>query len=493
MSEETPQGAPAPEAVAPPAPPQQPPAEGAPAPEAPDASKAAPSPAVTLPQLNATLERFGKQAAKIADANYALAELAAQFVEEFLGAAPGKAQRSTAVDRLAAEWLRWDEESLTRPLAQAMTRLRERVNMLLRVNAVVDLIGDGAGVPKGNATRSGKGKGAKDSRLPWGTLRELAPLVRRVNSDDEFADRWEILPAVVEQAKAFVADVATSGLTRPDAVTHVARLLVVQAEAETAEKAARAQRAAEALDMACAELTAAEASHPGSPNSAAKAAVDSAATAADKAGVDRASCLKALERLKAKAEAKAGAAEAKASAKSKPGPKAPAQSAPPPAPKSPVANASPPAPPKAPTLATSNPPAPGAGKPPAPTGPAPKTVEPVKVENYLVSLASAAGLAPRDTGEELGAVALRSEKGAAVVRALAKALFAHGAKADAMLFALVGADPGALSAKGKRALAAALAVLNEEEAPPAPSPVEAAHVLAARDAAAAPTPEPVAA
>src|SRR5215211_7521415 len=123
-----------------------------------------PAPTSSLAQANKTLERFGKECRNQADANYVLASLAQQYVEEFLGAAPGKAQRATAVETLADEWAKWSEESLTLDRATLLRRMRERVNLLLRCNAVAHLLGDGSGVAKGNGTASGRGKGSKAGR-----------------------------------------------------------------------------------------------------------------------------------------------------------------------------------------------------------------------------------------------------------------------------------------------------------------------------------------
>src|SRR5947209_5090206 len=77
-------------------------ADGAAGPEGqPGPAPEEPKPTATLAQCNATLAKFGAECRTAADANYRLADLAARYVAEFLGAAPGKAQRSTAAERLA--------------------------------------------------------------------------------------------------------------------------------------------------------------------------------------------------------------------------------------------------------------------------------------------------------------------------------------------------------------------------------------------------------
>jgi hypothetical protein len=190
----------------------------------------APAPTSSLAQANKTLERFGRECRNQADANYVLASLAQQYVEEFLGAAPGKAQRATAVETLADEWAKWSEESLTLDRATLLRRMRERVNLLLRCNAVASLLGDGSGVAKGDGTKSGRGKGSKAGRLPWGTLREFCPLVSR--QDGEHEERWRVLPSVAEEAQALVNEVATSGMARKDVVAAVAKLMLKDAEME---------------------------------------------------------------------------------------------------------------------------------------------------------------------------------------------------------------------------------------------------------------------
>jgi hypothetical protein len=199
-----------------------------------------PAPTHTLAQANATLAAFGRQCRTAADHNYRAAALAAQFVDEFLGAAPGKSTRTTAVERLAAEWLLWDEESMAVPQATAMKTLRARVNVLLRVNAVAALLGDGRGVAKGDGSKKGRGKGKADGPLPWGTLREFSPLVER--QADDYRETWGVLPHVAEKAKQLVQEVASSGMARADVVKAVAALV----EEEQRERLANARRLVEA-------------------------------------------------------------------------------------------------------------------------------------------------------------------------------------------------------------------------------------------------------
>lgn len=214
------------------------------------APEQAPAPSSTLAQANATLGKFGAECRRQADSNYTLAGLAYRYIDEFLGAAPGKAQRATAVECLGEEWRKWDEDSMSIPLAQATKRLRERVNALLRGHAVATLLGDGSGVAKGDGTRKGRGKGRADGRLPWGTLRELTPLVYREES--EHAERWHILPSVVEEARLLVSEVAASGMARADVVKQVAVLMLKDATqeltaAQKSGEAARIKRAEEAV------------------------------------------------------------------------------------------------------------------------------------------------------------------------------------------------------------------------------------------------------
>src|SRR5262249_46963934 len=83
---------------------------------------------------------------------------------------------------------------------------------------------------KGDGTRSGRGKGSKAGRLPWGTLREFCPLVTR--EEGEFSERWHVLPSVAEEARALVGEVTTSGMARKDVVAAVAKLMLKDAEME---------------------------------------------------------------------------------------------------------------------------------------------------------------------------------------------------------------------------------------------------------------------
>ena len=140
------------------------------------------------------------------------------------------------MDNLAEEMRLWDERSLAESVETGRKRMRERVNLLLRVNAVVELIGDGRGLAKGDGTGKGRGKRQDDKPLPWGILRELAPLV------DESPDGWRIVGGLVEQSKALLAETSTAGLKRPDVVAAVAKLLAEHAAAQaTAARAVREQ------------------------------------------------------------------------------------------------------------------------------------------------------------------------------------------------------------------------------------------------------------
>jgi hypothetical protein len=190
----------------------------------------APAPTSTLKEANATLAKFGAECRRQADANFQLGALAWDYAQQFLGAAPGRAQRSTAVESLADEWRKWDEESMEESVRAAMERLKKRVNTLLAVHAVATLLGDGSGVAKGNGTGKGRGKGSTAGRISWGTLRELRPLVYREES--EHAEKWNVLPSVADAASALVVEIAASGMARKDVVAAVAKLMVVDAELE---------------------------------------------------------------------------------------------------------------------------------------------------------------------------------------------------------------------------------------------------------------------
>lgn len=194
------------------------------------ADQDAPAPTSTLAEANRTLARFGQACRTAADHNYATAELAFQFVTEFLGSAPGRAQRATAIEVLADEIRKHDEDSLSVPLAKAMARMKERANLLVRVHAVAVLLGDGRGMAKGDGTRKGRGKGGKDTRLPWGIIRECAPLVFR--EEDPHAEVWHVLPSIAAEARQLVAEIATSGMARQDVVAAVAKLMLVDARLE---------------------------------------------------------------------------------------------------------------------------------------------------------------------------------------------------------------------------------------------------------------------
>src|SRR5262245_61526651 len=65
----------------------------------------------TQAQANKTLARFSRACGGQADTNYHLAELAARYVEQYLGTKPGRTNRSDAVERLAREWLPHADEA----------------------------------------------------------------------------------------------------------------------------------------------------------------------------------------------------------------------------------------------------------------------------------------------------------------------------------------------------------------------------------------------
>src|SRR5436309_9462442 len=110
--------------------------------------------APSLAEVNATLAKFGKACRAACDQNYKLADIASEYVRQFL-ASSANAKRATAVDNLAEQWRLWDESSMSESADKSRRRFRERVNMLLRCHATASLLS----VPKDVA---------------WGQLRELA-------------------------------------------------------------------------------------------------------------------------------------------------------------------------------------------------------------------------------------------------------------------------------------------------------------------------------
>jgi hypothetical protein len=176
----------------------------------------------TAAQAQATLDKFGAHLGKVEQSNYTTAALAAQYVDEFLGAAPGKATHTAAVDRLANEWLKHDSEAVAEPVAQAMNRLRKRVSSLLKCHAVVTLLGDGSKVPSGDGTKTGRGRG-KAKPMAWSTIKAFAPLVDR--NDVDSTETWFVLPSVVQEAHALLAEVAKSGMAMADVVKQVSGLV----------------------------------------------------------------------------------------------------------------------------------------------------------------------------------------------------------------------------------------------------------------------------
>lgn len=192
------------------------------------ATEQAPVPSATQEDAAKTLKAFGNVCAKLTDGNYNLAPLAYQFIDEYLACSPGKHTGAAARSRLVGEWLQHDTDTFSMTESQAKRTIAKKVNMLVNCHAVCMLIGDGRGVAKGDGTKAGKGKGSKDGRLPWGTLREFAPLV--VRGDSDIAETWTIIPGVADEARALLAEVASSGMARADVVRAVLALRLKSAE-----------------------------------------------------------------------------------------------------------------------------------------------------------------------------------------------------------------------------------------------------------------------
>jgi hypothetical protein len=192
------------------------------------AADQAPVPTATAEQAKKTLARWGDLCARIADHNYDAGSLAYQFIDEYLGAAPGQATAKTARALLVEEWSKHDDAAFLMDPATAKRTLSKRLDVLLAVNAVATLIGDGKGVAKGNGTKSGRGAGKKDSRIAWTKLREFRPLVRRENNDH--AERWTILPMVADESRQLLESVVHNGTAVADVVTEVAKLVVLNWE-----------------------------------------------------------------------------------------------------------------------------------------------------------------------------------------------------------------------------------------------------------------------
>lgn len=176
--------------------------------------------APSIAEVNATLAKFGKACRSAADANYKLADIASEYVRQFL-ASSANAKRATAIDNLAEQWRLWDESSMSEPADKARRRLRDRVNMLLRCHATASLLS----VPKDVA---------------WGQLRELAPIVER-NAETE---TYSVLPFVDDDVKALVADVVAEKIKRQDLATAVVNLVAKSARVK-AENAAKERQAAQ--------------------------------------------------------------------------------------------------------------------------------------------------------------------------------------------------------------------------------------------------------
>jgi hypothetical protein len=277
------------------------------APAAPEAEQAAIDVQAVLKAANKTLDAFTAAVRNATDANYQLGRLAAQFVAECLAASPGKALRSSAVERLAERMMQESEDSLSLPLKQAMTNARQRVNVLLRGHAVAELLGDGRGVEKGDGSGKGRGKkGGADKPLPWNKLREFSPLVERL--DDDHVEQWSALsPETAEAGKALVAEAATSAMDNKALGAAVAVLVQRHTEGVTQAKIAKAKAEQEAA-LAAQQEAAAKARDVVTATAEVVAAEQAAGQAKAE---DRAAMTAAVEQAKAKLLAEQQAADAK--------------------------------------------------------------------------------------------------------------------------------------------------------------------------------------
>lgn len=187
-------------------------------PTAQDGSKA-------LKLIDAALERFSRAYRSATEANYATGAAGINYVNAYLSASP-KALRSVAVGNLAEEAVKWDEDSILIPLSKVKARLVDRVSRLLDVSGAVLAFTGSTDAP-----RLSKGKGA----VPWTQVRELLPLVDRIPTGTYIVpDCYKV------KADELWADVMAGALSREE-IARAAATIVAE-EAARIESVKREER-----------------------------------------------------------------------------------------------------------------------------------------------------------------------------------------------------------------------------------------------------------
>lgn len=203
--------------------------------------------------FNAILAKFDRACGLQAELNYDQASLAAEYVGAFLKAAPGTAMRSSAVLHLAAVSFRQSDDIFSLSDKEGTVKHAKRVNLLLNVNAVCTLIGDGSGLEK--VKGNGRKVKGKQSRLPWGKIRELCPLVERFA--DDHLEVWGLHLSIAGKDNTLAIDLLTQianapALTQNDIRTAVKKIRMEHAiqENDLVEAAKWGYRAPEEIKTA---------------------------------------------------------------------------------------------------------------------------------------------------------------------------------------------------------------------------------------------------
>jgi hypothetical protein len=186
-----------------------------------------------------------------AEANYHLAAHAAETVTAHLACAPGYAQRGTAIAEMARALVDDSDDSLFPPPGVKPERWQEsqlaaakkRVNTLLQVGAACRML-FGADRVRPVVTAKGPAKNASKAHpaLPWGRVRELAPLVDRSNPA-ETCEEWVLKADVPDDKARALAGAVLSGIKREEIAAKVAELQGLPPKPAAKEKAKPAEDA----------------------------------------------------------------------------------------------------------------------------------------------------------------------------------------------------------------------------------------------------------
>jgi hypothetical protein len=185
-----------------------------------------------LAQYRHLLSEFGKVVASQAEANYVLAATAAEAVSAHLACAPGYAQRGTAISDMAKLAVEASDDYYFPPpgmkpekwQATKLTTARGKVHHLLATGAACRILfGTDRNKPVVTAQGPAKNANNRHKAVPWGRVRELAPLVERTSAA-ETNEEWALKADVDAEKASQLAQAVLSGIKREEIAAKVAEL-----------------------------------------------------------------------------------------------------------------------------------------------------------------------------------------------------------------------------------------------------------------------------